>query len=256
MSETLEMLETDASISQEGVWADVAIDVTLESYAKQRDRVVGIVTITARNNRSKQLRLTEPYSLPTRNAYTSKAVTGARDQFHLQTAEQLSTIETKKTVNVYFGDGKRSVPEGEAFTWTIQYCRMAELYLDGILAYDLYIDPQPKFQGADVKKHHFTLAVTLRTPDDSRWRPLKRWRLHQKNTPLDLNPTVTHSTDSTIYDFGEFDLIDQTFDLRIAAVYGFTSWIAHAFQLAVAATIVVLIEHGPALFLKFIEAVK
>src|SRR5688500_11679893 len=118
MSETLDVPATDSVTSQQGIWAEVTIDVTLESYAKQRDRVVGIVTISAVNNTKNPIRVSEMYSLPARNAYTSKAVVGGRDQLGMETADKLATIETKKAVEVYFGDGERGISPGETFTWT------------------------------------------------------------------------------------------------------------------------------------------
>lgn len=228
--------------SPSGIWADVTIDVTLEPYAEETDRINATVTISATNDTDSKIELREPYRLPARGVQN---VTSTLDD-----GAKLPTTKHKDGITVHFPG--RGLSAHQVLTWTITYARAAELYLNHILAYDLFIDPLRDFQGVPIRNHHVNLRVTILTPDDARWRPLRRWYLYQRNYPLHVKPTLTQSRERAICDFPAFDLTDQTFDLRIAAVYGFKGLIAHAFQLAVAAVIVVLLEHGPALLLKLL----
>jgi hypothetical protein len=234
--------------SPQGIWADVKIDITIGSRAEENDPVAALVTITATNSTKTAIELKAPYRLPARKAFTVSA--------QVSDKEKLRAIAARDEISVYFDDRDRTIEAGGTFTWSLEYSRMSELYLGHILAYDLFIEPQQAFQNVPVIKHSFTLNVSLLTPDDARWRPLQRWYLHQRNSPLSINPEIEHSREQTIFKFGKFDLTDQSFDLRIAAMYGFKNWIARAFELTVAATLVTLLEHGPALLMKLAGVFK
>src|SRR6185436_7805135 len=200
----------------EGVWADVTIDVTLESFAEQADRISTTVIVGATNRTKASIELKEPYRLPARHVQNATST--------LENNEKLQAAKTKDGIAVFF-DG-RKISTGETIKWKVTYVRTAELYLNRILAYDLFIDPQRVFQDVPVINHHFEVVrVTLLTPDDAGWRPLRRWQLHQRNYPLSVNPKIIRSRDRTICEFGPFDITNESFDLRIAAVYGFKSWI-------------------------------
>lgn len=231
---------TTGTAGPDGIWADVTIDVILEPYAAENDRISSTVTISATNRTKSDIVLKDPYQLPARKVQNVTST--------LENNDNLDTTKTKNKLLVFFAD--RKLPAGETLKWTVKYVRMAELYLNHILAYDLFIDPQRIFQNVPIINHHLKVRVTLLTPDDARWRPLRRWHLHQRNYPLSVNSKISQSREQAICDFGTFDLTDESFDLRIAAVYGFKSWIAHAFELAVGAALVVLLEHGPALLMK------
>jgi hypothetical protein len=241
MSDAREFTRSDQSelIGVEGIWADVNIRVVIYPHSSKKDHITGDITITAVNHTNKAVKLEQAYELPIRRVSLASA--------NIPDAETLRAVPKRNKLCVFFDDKPRTLGPGEKFTWRIAYERTTEVYLERILAYDLFIDPQLTFQGVPVRKHHFTLSVTLRTPDDAKWRKLSHWRLHQQNS-LDINPKVSRSADDTAYTYA-FDLIDEPFDVRIASVYELRSVVTKALHFIVAAAIIVFIEHGLATML-------
>jgi hypothetical protein len=230
--------KTDQCPPSDGIWAEVSIDIEVRPSGKEYDRVHAKMSIAATNSTDRAIPLREPYRLPARNVFTVSARTQSNDV--------LRATASKSEICVRFDDRERTIQPNERFKWTVEYVRMAEVYFEEMLAYDIFIDPQQEFQGAPVRKHQFTIGVNLHRPEDEkrRWLWLKRWRIHQRNS-LRLNPKPINSNAGSTYNFDTFDLLDEPFHLNIAAAYRFRSWIAHAFQLAVGAVSIVVIEHAP-----------
>jgi hypothetical protein len=236
--------------SSDGIWAKVNLAVVIRSYEHEMDRVDSVVTIRATNHTQQDIRLSEPYRLPVRKVFQARAYIGEYSE-KSDTLQILLTQKLDEEIIVYFASSV--LKAGETFTWTVTYSRMAELYLAHILAYDIFIDPQSTFQGVDVKKHEFSFSVTLAVPKNAKWTHFRHWNLHQQN-PLKVNPTVTHGREKTTCVYTNFELAkDEAFDMRLAGVYEFKSWIGRAFHIAVGAASVTLLEHGPALILKLVE---
>ncbi len=235
--------KNDQCPPSDGIWAKVAIDIEVRSSDKKYDRVQARVSVAATNTTDRAIPLRDPYLLPARNVFTVSART--------QSGDALTATASKSKICVRFDDRERIIQPNETFEWIVEYTRMAEVYFEEMLAYDIFIDPQQEFQNAPVRKHQFSIGVTLHRPEDEKrwWLWLKRWRIHQRNS-LKLNPKPTNSNAGSTYKFDTFDLLDEPFDLNIAAAYRFRSWIAHAFQLAVGAVSIVVIEHAPTLLEK------
>lgn len=221
----------------DGIWAKISTNIEIRSSPQKYDRVKAIVTITATNTTKTRVKVAEPYHLPARDVFVVTAKTGSN--------EELRATASNNEICVRFDDRDRSIEPGESFEWTVEYVRMSEVYFDSILAYDLYIQPQMSFQHVPVRKQQFTISFTLFTPEGERWwwLWLKRWRIQQRNS-LKLSPAVSNANRVAVYGFDTFDVLDEPFNLKVSAVYAFRSWIAHAFQLAVGAVTVVVIEHG------------
>lgn len=241
MSQAVELTETNHAdrAGVEGIWADVDIRVVIHPHASKKDHITGDIKITAANHTKSSVKLEDPYELPIRRVSLAEA--------KITDAEPLRAVPKRNKLCVFFDDKPRTIAPGEKFIWHISYKRASEVYLERILAYDLFIDPQLTFQGIPVRKHHFTFSVTLRTPDDAKWRKLSHWRLHQQNS-LDIYPETNRSPDATAYTY-EFDLIEEPFDVRIASVYELRGFITKALHFVVAAAIIVFIEHGLAVML-------
>jgi hypothetical protein len=229
--------EVDTCPPADGIWAKISTNIEVRPSPKTYGRVKATVTITARNTTNTCVHLAEPYHLPARNVFVVTAKTGSN--------EELRAIASNNEICVRFDDRDRNIEPGESFQWTVEYERMSEVYFDNILAYDLYIVPQLAFQRIPVCKQQFRISLTLFTPEGERWWSLwlKRWRIQQRNS-LKLSPTASNANKAATYNFDTFDVLDEPFNLKVSAVYSFRNWIAHAFELAVGAVAIVVIEHG------------
>lgn len=246
-------MAADPTVSSTGIWADVDINVTIQSHEDKTDRVDSIVTIRATNHTGVDLPLTEPYRLPVRKVFDAHAYAGEYCE-KPKLEDVLLTQKEEDKVVVHFRN--HILKAKSTFVWTVRYSRMAELYLAHILAFDLFIDPQDTFQGVAVKKHDFTFSVTVLVPSSASWKRLRHWNIHQQNT-LHVNPTVTHEHNHTTCVYGKFVLgAGEAFDMRLAGVYEFKSWIGRAFHIAVGAAMVALLEHGPTLAYHIYELIR
>ncbi|HVS01039.1 MAG TPA: hypothetical protein VMW27_30760 [Thermoanaerobaculia bacterium] len=216
----------------EGIWAYVTADITIRSSNEQFDRIDAVVTIKAENHTPDEIRLKEPYRLPARKSITATA--------WMVDGDNLRTIKNEKEIEVHFGN--KVIPANGSLTWRIEYYRMAEVYLDGILAYDRHVEPQNEFQDVPVRKHIFYMTFVLEKPSGEGWSRLKGWRIHQRNS-LRINGRRQRKAPRTTYRIDDFELDPgQDFDIRLACVYDWLGWVARAFQIVVVATITALLD--------------
>lgn len=224
----------------EGIWAEVELKISIHPKTHAPDQVDSEVRITAINKTSTAIKLTEPYILPVRKAFIAESKT--------QDGVELVNDKREKEIEVYFGD--HTIPAKESFTWIINYSRTTVAYLGDILTYARHFKPPDAFQGVPVRKHHFKINFELHAPSHEKWRRLREWRIHQRNS-LDIDGETTRaSPDCTSYKVIPFDLYSgQGFDIRLACEYTWKSWIAHAFEIAVAALGTLVLEHSPSLLI-------
>ena len=189
------------------------------------------LAITARNRTRQEIPLTHPYYLPARRVNEPQAWDGDGP---------LDILHDGARTGVGFR-GRAPIPPGGDYSWNLTFKRrLPERFESDMLIIGYKVISEHIFQGWDVLSHTFNITFRIQKPGWDRWRRLKVFRVHARDTRRVISQT-TQERDATVWKVSSVPIgrNEPVFEFHLVCIYGYSSRVMHA--ITAAATLVATI---------------